>query len=325
MEKKELGESRSEDESVSISQTSSHKLHYIAQSLVNVLLASTALKKQIKIERKTAEQLFQHLYVTSCPASQLSTAALLSQSDDTYRWMPNFLADMLRKTLSSDPSTSLIPKDRYTSIVPDVPTRFTIDVFLILMAFRVFVTLLFMGFKAIQLSSGNPLLDPVLVVLNEQLSVLENRNNCSPFALSHLDLPFVNWLLLFCCCCLDRTASATTKETKAKDQRWDFMQGESLLSRDGATAGEPKNAGGSAASRIYRRKLQKKLMQQPHYGVSWPSGGVLSGSNKAKFILAHSKQKGNGNDLCLKKKDSLTLDLFRCAQEADFPWILEFR
>jgi hypothetical protein len=70
------------------------------------------------------------------------------------------------------------------------------------------------------------------------------------------------------------------------------MQGESLLSRDGATAGEPKNAGGSAASRIYRRKLQKKLMQQPHYGVSWPSGGVLSGSNKAKFILAHSKQKG---------------------------------
>ncbi|KAI9556663.1 hypothetical protein GHT06_016453 [Daphnia sinensis] len=270
MEKKELGESRSEDESVSISQTSSHKLHYIAQSLVNVLLASTALKKQIKIERKTAEQLFQHLYVTSCPASQLSTAALLSQSDDTYRWMPNFLADMLRKTLSSDPSTSLIPKD------------------------RVFVTLLFMGFKAIQLSSGNHLLDPVLAVLNEQLSVLENRNNSSPFALSHLDLPFVNWLLLFCCCCLDRTASASTKETKARDQRWDFMQGESLLSRDGANAGEPKNAGGSAASRIYRRKLQKKLMQQPHYGVSWPSGGVLSGSNKAKFILAHSKQKGGG-------------------------------
>jgi hypothetical protein len=97
---------------ITISQASSHKLHYITQDLVNVLLASTALKKQIKIERKTAEQLFQHLYVTSCPASQLSTAALLSQSDDTYRWMPNFLADMLRKTLSSDPLTSLIPKDR---------------------------------------------------------------------------------------------------------------------------------------------------------------------------------------------------------------------
>lgn len=108
------GEPGEEDGSTTttISQTSSHKLHYMAQSLVNVLLASTALKRQIKIERRTAEQLFQYLYVTSSPAAQLSTAALLTQSDDTYRWMPNFLADMLGKTLSSDPSTSLIPKDR---------------------------------------------------------------------------------------------------------------------------------------------------------------------------------------------------------------------
>ncbi len=76
-----------------------------------------------------------------------------------------------------------------------------------------------------------------------------------------------------------------------RDQRWDFLHGESLIGRDGqACAGEPKNGGGSAASRIYRRKLQKKLMQQPHYGVSWPTGGVLSGANKAKFIHAHSKQ-----------------------------------
>jgi uncharacterized protein (DUF952 family) len=74
MERKELDESHNEDDSVTIGQTSSHKFHYIAQSLVNVLLASAALKKQIKIERKTAEQLFQHLYVTSCPASQLFTA-----------------------------------------------------------------------------------------------------------------------------------------------------------------------------------------------------------------------------------------------------------
>jgi hypothetical protein len=133
-----------------------------------------------------------------------------------------------------------------------------IDNFYFVRSFRVFVTLLFMGFKAIQLSSGIHLLDPVLAVLNEQLSVLESRNNSSPFALSHLDLPFVNWLLLFCWCRLDRTVSVTTKETKARDQRWDFMQGESLLSRDGATSGEPKSAGGPAASRIYGRKLQKR-------------------------------------------------------------------
>lgn len=132
MDQKEDDESESE-ESMAISQASSHKLHYIAQSLVNVLLASTALKKQIKIERRTAEQLFQHLYVTSSPAAQLSTAALLSQSDDTYRWMPNFLADMLRKTLSSDPSTSLIPKDRYHHHQVKCSTRLLISlVFFIL-------------------------------------------------------------------------------------------------------------------------------------------------------------------------------------------------
>jgi hypothetical protein len=81
----------------------------------NVLLHNNIIflkERKILCSFITAEQLFQHLYVTSCPASQLSTAALLSQSDDTYRWMPNFLADVLRKTLSSDPSTSLIPKDR---------------------------------------------------------------------------------------------------------------------------------------------------------------------------------------------------------------------
>ena len=48
-----------------------------------------------------------------------------------------------------------------------------------------------MGFKAIQLSSsGIHLLDSILSVLNEQLSVLENRNKSSPLALSHLDLAF---------------------------------------------------------------------------------------------------------------------------------------
>ena len=305
---------------------SSQQLHSMAHGLVNVLLAATAAKKQIKIERRTAEQLFNYLYVTSSPAAQLSTAALLSQSDDIYRWMPTFLADQLRKTLSSDASTALIPKD------------------------RVFVTLLFMGFKAIQLSSGIHLLDPILALLNDQLSLSfsprdksKPKTLGSPFNMSHLDLPFVNWLLLFCCCCLDRTAidsnAAGVKRRAADDDhRWDFLQAESvLLGRDASASNDAKNAaaaaaamsvGGSAASRIYRRKLQKKLMQSQsmshhstahhlqHYSLSsspstssaapgasamststaspsssssWPSGGVLSGSNKAKFILAHSK------------------------------------
>ena len=286
---------------------SSHQLNSMAHSLVNVLLAATAAKKQIKIERRTAEQLFNYLYVTSSPAAQLSTAALLSQSDDIYRWMPNFLADQLRKTLSSDASTALIPKD------------------------RVFVTLLFMGFKSIQLSSGIHLLDPILALLDDQLSSLNGQTD-SPLAMAHLDLPFVNWLLLFCCCCLDRTANAGATGVKRRaaddDHRWDFLQAESvLLGRDASASNEAKNAaaaaaamsvGGSAASRIYRRKLQKKLMQSQsmsHHSTahhlqqyslssspaaaststsapsssSWPSGGVLSGSNKAKFILAHSK------------------------------------
>ena len=152
-----------------------------------------------------------------------------------------------------------------------------------------------MGFKAIQLSSGIHLLDPILAVLNEQLAILEKSETAS--SLAQIDVPFVNWLLLFCCCCLDRTStnSSASKDTnKTNDKRWDFMQGDAILNRDGAAGAEPKASSGSAAaSRIYRRKLQKKLMQQPHYGVSWPSGGVLSGSNKAKFIFAHSKSKGS--------------------------------
>lgn len=104
------------------------------------------------------------------------------------------------------------------------------DVFLL---DRVFVTLLFMGFKYIQLSSGIHLLDPILAVLNEQLSVLDGESN-NPLSLAHLDLPLVNWLLLFTCCCLDKTvASSSATSTKestlkaaARDQRWDFLQGE---------------------------------------------------------------------------------------------------
>jgi len=98
---------------------------------------------------------------------------------------------------------------------------------------RVFVTLLFMGFKYIQLSSGIHLLDPILAVLNDQLSVLDGESN-NPLSLAHLDLPLVNWLLLFTCCCLDKTvASSSTTSAKestlkaaARDQRWDFLQGE---------------------------------------------------------------------------------------------------
>ena len=96
---------------VSISQAPSHKLNTIAQGLVDLLLASS-VKRQITISKRTAENLFKHLWLTSCSAAQLSVAALLSQSDDSSRWMPNFLAEMLRKTLSSDASTALIPKDR---------------------------------------------------------------------------------------------------------------------------------------------------------------------------------------------------------------------
>ena len=85
------------EECITISKASSHKLHFIAQSMINVLLSSIALKN------------CQHLYVTSGPAARLS------QSDDTYRYRCDaqfLLADMSKKTLSSDPPASLIPKNR---------------------------------------------------------------------------------------------------------------------------------------------------------------------------------------------------------------------
>ena len=171
------------------------------------MLASTA-KHQISIDQKTAELLFRHVWLTSFPSVQLSIAALLSQSSDSHRWMPAFLADMLKKALSSDASGALIPKDRWAS-VSYVTCRF--KWLMVNFLYRVFVTLLFMRFKSIQLSSSVHPFDQVLSVLNEQLSVL-NSEKKNPLALSHLDLPLVNWLLLYCCCCLDKTAT-TMKET----------------------------------------------------------------------------------------------------------------
>ena len=117
-------------------------MQLIAQRLVNMLLAFTA-KQSTAMDKKTAEQLFQHIWLT-------------------------FLAEMLRKTLSSDAFTALVPKDRYSGIF-----QFHYNVILILSDFsfsRVFVTLLYMGFKSMQIQqqySGGIHL-PVLSVLNDQ-------------------------------------------------------------------------------------------------------------------------------------------------------------
>ena len=85
--------------------------------------------------------------------------------------------------------------------------------------------------------------------------------------------------MLYCCCCLDKTA-AKPLDLSPKGHRWNFLQGESL---HGTASGEPKSSG-SAASRIYRRKLQEKL-KQPLYGVSWSSTVVLSGGNKPNSFI----------------------------------------
>ena len=109
------------------------------------------------------------------------------------------------------------------------------------MDYRVFVTLLFMSYKSMQLSSGGGgvhLLDPILAVLNDLLSAAlqsgateSSSSSYNPLALAHLDLSLVNWILLFCCCCLDRTFSSASPSGGNKDssssrsvQRWDFMQ-----------------------------------------------------------------------------------------------------
>lgn len=89
-------------------QTSSHQLQFLAQGLVNVLLAQRAVPG----DRRTAEMLFRLVSSTSSPLVQLSTAALLSRWRDAPRWMPDFLADTLHRTLSSHASTALVPKDR---------------------------------------------------------------------------------------------------------------------------------------------------------------------------------------------------------------------
>ena len=91
---------------------------------------------------------------------------------------------------------------------------------------RVFVTLLYMGFKSMQIQQQYfgeiHLLDPVLSVSNDQLSPLDGENQ-NQLALSHLDLPFVNWLLQPACC------TAAVAWTKRRPNRW--------ICRPKATAG----------------------------------------------------------------------------------------
>ena len=173
------------------------------------------------MDKETADTVFQHLWLTCWSSVQLSTAVLMCQSRDAVHWMPQFLAETMQRTLASDAANQLVPKD------------------------RVFVTLLHMALKTMeqqqqqqqqqQSSNAINLLDPVLSLLNSQLSILEGDNvGVDPLALSHLDLPLVNWLLLFCCCCLDKTVAvsrsasklATADSAKGVDQRWDFLQGE---------------------------------------------------------------------------------------------------
>lgn len=102
-----------------------------------------------------------------------------------------------------------------------------------------------------------------------------------------------------------------------------IVLGESFLNRDGPAPSDPRSSavgGGaaSAASRIYRRKMQKKLMQiQPHYGISWPSGGVLAGASKAanKFQV-HTATTSSASGLHPTSKQKTSTDSSPAAETA---------
>ena len=90
----------------------------------------------------------------------------------------------------------------------------------------------------------------------------------SAFRLDFLDLSFVGWQLLFLSKCLDlvtsptltlesthsqRKSTPTSKGELGIQNRWEFLQGESSLQ---ASKGSSK----SSSSKMYRRRMQKRLM-----------------------------------------------------------------
>ncbi|XP_035734374.1 baculoviral IAP repeat-containing protein 6-like isoform X2 [Vespa mandarinia] len=189
----------------------------------------------------TCEKFFHSIcVVTPAPRLQLHAAALLARMAGHQPWWGNFLSNTLINLYSST-STQIFPQD------------------------RVFILLTFLGRKSL-IAGGNKssVIDAMVRTLGILLAPLSNTQIPNPI---QLDTTLIGWVLLFLSVCLDTTATPPScsedNQEKNKEQgtfsRWEFIQGESAMQR------KYINATRSSASRSYRKKLQKRLMNRKQH------------------------------------------------------------
>ncbi|XP_026479187.1 baculoviral IAP repeat-containing protein 6-like [Ctenocephalides felis] len=224
---------------------SSDKLRVLCESLVVVYLrllqkASPKMACNLArfIDQEACSELFSTLVVHG-DSAQISCCALLSTACSNRTWWGTFLADSL-KTLYSSSCTQLFPKE------------------------RVFLLLTHLGRR------GNPrsrVLDAALLALLQLLAPIApinqsaagaradqhqqvHEDELSPLS-AKIDLSLLSWFLLYLSASLD-----DGKEVNSS--RWEFMSGQTCTQRTRSES--ERNQERTGATRVYRRKLQKRLM-----------------------------------------------------------------
>ncbi|XP_066597963.1 baculoviral IAP repeat-containing protein 6 isoform X2 [Prorops nasuta] len=173
--------------------------------------------------------------VTPAPRLQLHATALLARMAGHQPWWGNFLSNTLVNLYSSS-STHIFPQD------------------------RVFILLTFLGRKSLITGANKFSVIDAMVRTLGKLTPLPNTRTPNS---SQLDSTLIGWVLLFLSVCLDTISlsplCSDENQEKNKEQgllsRWEFIQGESAMQR------KYMNSSRSSASRNYRKKLHKRLMQ----------------------------------------------------------------
>uniref|UniRef100_T1IPT5 Dual E2 ubiquitin-conjugating enzyme/E3 ubiquitin-protein ligase BIRC6 n=1 Tax=Strigamia maritima TaxID=126957 RepID=T1IPT5_STRMM len=225
------------------------KLRVLSECLLDVLLALSCPTPSIPqlpstvymtFHQTTCETLFKFLCVNGTHRMQLASSALLVRMCGLQPWWGDFVARMLVGLYNSEQSL-LFPQD------------------------RVFILLTYFGQKSLNNGSGNSVVESIVSLLEHLLLPLVKRR--TEFVRGILDLPLIGWVLLFLSVCLDNGAAgiADGQEiskggSKDKDNaigmsnRWDFIQGEVAMLRNRSSNSK------SPANRLYKRKLQRRLM-----------------------------------------------------------------
>ncbi|XP_064622207.1 baculoviral IAP repeat-containing protein 6-like isoform X2 [Lineus longissimus] len=234
-----------------LKQTSTDKLRVLSEFLLETLLSMTNPSPSIPalpsclymaFDPTMCEALFRNLCIHGNRRVQVMAGVLLVRICGSQTWWGDFLGTALRELFSSH-QTQVIAQD------------------------RVFVLLTMLGQKSLTSGNASQVLESLLGLLARLLSPLVNQQDGAVGHMVSLDLVLISRLLVFLSKTMDNSFSAGSssddgdKRDKDKDNnngsmgtsnRWDFIQGDAAMH---STKGSS-----NSRSKLYRRKLHKRLM-----------------------------------------------------------------